>query len=159
EKGEIAKLEVLGRIAAELGASLDQLLGLGSEYLGDAAALFQRMNDLEAEAVCVTGVFSPVSYLLTTPDYDAVLKDALFEQGQATPEQITRVMEALRRRRRGFASGRMRLRSIVTVADLERFLEHGVIGQDSLPAAIGAARRRHARAEVEAAARLALAPA
>lgn len=159
EKGEIAKLEVLGRIAAELGASLDQLLGLGTEYLDDAAALFQRMTDLESDATCVTGVFSPVSYLLTTSHYDTVLKDALFEQGQAVPGQIGRVMEALRRRRRGFASGRMRLRSIVTVADLERFLEHGLIGQDSLPPAIGAARRRHARAEVEATAQLALAPA
>src|SRR5690606_29315726 len=92
EKGEIAKLEVLGRIAGELGASLDQLLGLGTEYLDDAAALFQRMTDLESGATCVTGVFSPVSYLLTSPDYDRMLKDALFEQGQATPEQINRVM-------------------------------------------------------------------
>lgn len=158
EKGEIAKLEVLGRIAVELGASLDQLLGIGGEYFGDAAALFQRMVELEADAACVTGVFSPVSYLLTTPAYDAMLKDALFEQGQAAPEQINRVLAALRRRRRGFASGRMRLRSIVTVADLVRFVTRGVIGQDSLPAPIREARRRHARAEVEAVARLALAP-
>ncbi len=158
EKGEIAKLEVLGRIAAELGASLDQLLGIGSEYLDDAAALLSRMTDLETGADCITGVFSPVSYLLTTPAYDRVLKDALFEQGQATPDQITRMMEALRRRRRGFATGRMRLHSIVTTADLTRFLEHGLTGQDSLPPSIAEARRRHARAEVEGVARLALAP-
>lgn len=158
EKGEIAKLEVLGRIAAELGASLDQLLGVGAQYLEDAAVLFQRMAELEAEAECVTGVFSPVAYLLTSPDYDRVLKDALFEQAQATPERIAQVMEALRCRRRAFASGRMRLRSIVTVADLERFLSQGLIGRASLPAAMREARRRHARAEVAAISRLALAP-
>ena len=158
EKGEIAKLEVLGRIAAELGASLDQLLGVGAEYLDDAPALFQRMADLESESTCVTGVFSPVAYLLTSPDYDRVLKDALFEQAQASPERISRTMEALRRRRRIFAGGRARLCSIVTVADLQRFLTHGLTGRDSLSAPVREARRRHARAEVEAIARLVLAP-
>lgn len=158
EKGEIAKLEVLGRIAVELGASLDQLLGVGAEYLDDAPALFQRMTELEAEATCITGVFSPVAYLLTSADYDRVLKDALFEQAQASPERISRIIEVLRRRRRTFAAGRARLRSIVTVADLEHFLAQGLTGRDSLPAPMREARRRHARAEVAAIARLALSP-
>lgn len=158
EKGEIAKVELLGRIAVELGAGLEQLLGMGSEYFDTAAALFGRMADLESDALQVTGVFSPVSYLLTAPDYDRVLKEALLEQGQAKPNQITLAMAALRRRRLGFRKGRMHLRSIVVVADLERFLEQGLIGHDSLPQVIRETRRRHARAEVEAVADLALAP-
>lgn len=159
EKGEIAKVELLGRIAVELGAGLDQLLGQGSEYFDAAPALFQRMADLESGAVRVTGVFSPASYLLTTPHYDQVLKEALFEQGQASPEQIGQALDALRRRRRGFGQGRMELRSIATVADLERFLAEGLSGRDSLPATIRTARRRHARAEVAAVAAQAVAPA
>lgn len=158
EKGEIAKVELLGRIASELGAGLDQLLGTGGEYFDAAPVLFQRMADLESGAVRVTGVFSPVSYLLTTPDYDRVLADALHEQGQATSAQIALALDALRARRQGFARGRMQLRSIVTVADLERFLRQGLTGCDSLPPATAAARRRHARAEVERVAQLALAP-
>lgn len=150
EKGDIAKIEVLGRIATELDSGLDQLLGQGAKFYDNAPALFARMGELEAKATHVVGVFSPISYLLTTPDYDGFLEKALYEQNQGDSDQIALTMATLRLRRQRFLQNKYSLHSIVTVPDLERFLREGLTSRSDLDEATMAARRAHAFAEVEA---------
>lgn len=153
EKGDIAKIEVLGRIATELDSGMDQLLGQGAKFYDNAPALFARMAELEAKATHVIGVFSPVSYLLTTPAYDGFLELALQEQNQDDSDQIALTMATLRLRRRRFDQGKFSLHSIVTVRDLELFLREGLTSRVDLDEEATAIRRAHAFAEVEAIAR------
>ncbi|MRX50146.1 helix-turn-helix domain-containing protein [Paracoccus sp. S-4012] len=156
ERGEIVKVETLGRIAGELGVSIDDLFGVGVEYYAEAADLFERMGELERHARRITGVFGPVSYLVTSGDYDRLLGEALAESGAGAKGVAVR--EALARRKAGFAAGRAELRSLICLPDLDRLLARGVHGRGDLAAEAQADRRRAARTEVERLARLFTAP-
>src|ERR1700693_4321392 len=47
EKGELAKIETLEKLAELLGVSVPTLLGVGVEYIGSAVAYFERMRQIE----------------------------------------------------------------------------------------------------------------
>src|SRR5580692_13098874 len=47
EKGELAKIETLEKLAELLGVSIPTLLGVGVEYIGSAVAYFERMRQIE----------------------------------------------------------------------------------------------------------------
>ncbi|MDF9302025.1 helix-turn-helix transcriptional regulator [Tritonibacter mobilis] len=79
EKGEIAKIEMLAAIADELNVSLPSLLGAGIEYVDNAVGFFERMRHIEEDGEQIIGLFSPISYLVTTAGYDEVLYDVLRE--------------------------------------------------------------------------------
>src|SRR6185295_20327674 len=50
EKGELAKIDTLGRLAELLGVSVPTLLGVGVEYIASAVAYFERLRQIEETA-------------------------------------------------------------------------------------------------------------
>ncbi|MEP4731166.1 helix-turn-helix transcriptional regulator [Parvibaculum sp.] len=156
EKGEIRKIDMLTSIADELGVSLASLMGVGVEYVSTAIAFFERMRQLEEHCQQIIGLFSPVSYLLTSDNYDAVLREVLresvpegIEAEGTSAKAVDGLLEILRARKKAFNANRPLIVSLIASADLERFLLHGLIGRLDLPADIVDFRRRHARAEAE----------
>jgi transcriptional regulator with XRE-family HTH domain len=79
ERGEIVKIATLERLARLLGVTMANLLGIDVEYHSSALSYFERMRQLEARAVRVLAHFDPISYLLTSPDYDRYLRLMLEE--------------------------------------------------------------------------------
>lgn len=155
EKGEIRKIEMLTSIASELKVSLPSLLGVGVEYVSSATAFFERMRQLEEQCQQVIGLFSPVSYLLTSDDYDAALAEVLHESmpdgpdREASEKAVVALLDILRARKETFRLKRPLIVSLIASADLERFLLHGLVGRYDLAPEIVAERRRMARREAE----------
>lgn len=156
EAGQPMRVDSLGKIAELLGVSLTSLLGVGSEYFSSAVSFFERMRQLEAEADHITVLFGPVSYLLTTDAFDAVLPDVLRESVPsevADPERDTahgtRVTEILRSRKETYRQRRPNIVSLVSAGELEQFLREGFVGAHLPDEATRAERRAVARSEVE----------
>jgi len=156
EKGEIRKIEMLTSIAQELGVSLPSLMGVGVEYVSSAIAFFERMRQLESDCQQVIGLFSPVSYLLTSDAYDEALREVLREsvppevdpEGTSGPV-VDALLDILRARKEAFRLRRPLIVSLIASADLEGFLLHGLIGRHDLPPDIVDKRRLQARREAE----------
>lgn len=154
EKGEISKIDLLNAIADELDVSLPSLLGVGIEYIDNALTFFERMRQLEDAADQIVGVFSPVSYLLTSPRYDAVLREVLIEGARLGPaahgrvRKVEALLPILQQRKENFLRRRPLIASIISSVELERFLRHGIEGRPDLPEATLAARRAMALDEV-----------
>lgn len=150
EKGEIAKIEMLTAIADELHVSLPTLLGVGIEYVANAVGFFERMRQIEDDSEQIIGLFSPISYLVTTENYDRVLADVLRESvgGGAAPDVDT-ILSILSQRKQRFQQRRPLLASIISDQDLEKFLRDGLEGRFDLAPEERQARRRMALAEVE----------
>ncbi|SDU15966.1 helix-turn-helix domain-containing protein [Stappia sp. ES.058] len=156
EKGEIRKIETLTSIASELGVSLASLMGVGVEYVSSAVAFFERMRQLERNCEQIIGLFSPVSYLLTSDAYDDMLREVLLESvpessmtADAAADLVASLLEILRARKKSFHQRRPLIVSLIASADLERFLLHGLIGRHDLPSDVVRARRVQARREAE----------
>ncbi len=156
EKGEIRKIEMLTSIADELGVSLPSLMGVGVEYVSNAIAFFERMRQLEEGCQQIIGLFSPVSYLLTSDMYDKVLREVLAESipdgmdpDGKSAEAALALIDILRARKEAFRLRRPLIVSLIASADLERFLLHGLIGSHDLPPEVVTQRRLQARREAE----------
>ncbi|MDJ1464654.1 helix-turn-helix transcriptional regulator [Nitratireductor aquimarinus] len=156
EKGEIRKIEMLTSIADELGVSLPSLMGVGVEYVSSAIAFFERMRQLEDDCQQVIGLFSPVSYLLTSDAYDDALQEVLRESvpPEVDPEGrsgevVDALIDILRARKKAFRLRRPLIVSLIASADLEGFLLHGLIGRHDLPPDVVNKRRLQARREAE----------
>jgi len=149
EKGEITKIEMLTAIANELNVSLPTLLGVGIEYVPNAIGFFERMRQIEEDCEQIVGLFSPISYLVTTSDYDRVLKEVLCESvPDDSHEDVEGIMSILLERKRKYNLKRPLLASIISDADLARFMRDGLEGRTGLPADLVAHRRRLAVEEV-----------
>lgn len=150
EKGEIAKIEMLTAIADELQVSLPSLLGVGIEYVDNAVSFFERMRQIEEDSEQIIGLFSPISYLVTTGGYDAVLADVMRESTNADQgKDVDQILDILKKRKTRFDQRRPHLASIISDADIERFLREGLIGRSELPPATLDARRRMALREAQ----------
>lgn len=142
-------------IAQELGTSLANLLGSGTEYIVDAAQFFERMRQVEHDAEQIIGLFSPVSFLLTSSDYDDMLADLLHDY-PTTPvgnepvgsEEIDKLIAILKERKSRFQLRKPVIASIVSSVDLERFLRNGLETRHDLPADLIRERRAMALREV-----------
>ena len=147
---------MLTSIAEQLDVSLPSLLGVGVEYVASATAFFERMRQLEEHCDQAIGLFSPVSYLLTSDRYDESLKDVLKESipdGADADGSASRSVDALlgilKARKRGFRLRRPLIASLIASSDLERFLLHGLIGRHDLAPEVVRDRRMKARYEAE----------
>ncbi len=154
EKGEIRKIEMLTSIADEIGVSLTSLLGVGVEYVSSAISFFERMRQLEETSQQVIGLFSPVSYLLTSDAYDEALREVLKESvpDDVDPKgdsarAIDALIDILQARKKLFRLKRPLIVSLIASADLERFLLHGLVGRHDLAPEIVEKRRIAAREE------------
>jgi len=156
EKGELVKIETLEKLSELLDVSLPSLLGVGVEYYSNAIAFFERMRQLEEDAIHVTGNFSPFSFLLVSDAYMSHLRQMLVEAiPDSSPDRasaidyIDKVLAILEDRRAAAVRKRTPVASIVGARDIERFLRFGLIGRFDLPPDVQAERRKGAWAEVE----------
>ncbi|MDO6455559.1 helix-turn-helix transcriptional regulator [Celeribacter halophilus] len=149
EKGGIAKIDMLTAIADELQISLPSLLGVGIEYVDNALSFFERMRQIEEDCDQIIGLFSPISYLVTTERYDQVLHDVLRESTQdENGENIARILSVIKARKQKFKQARPLLASIISDADIRKFLREGLQGSADLDTRTRDLRRHMALEEV-----------
>lgn len=154
ERGEIVKIETLGRLANLLGVSLQNLLGIEAEYHNSAVSYFERMRQLETRCVRVLANFDPISFLLTSKTYSNFLRKMLEESvpealtDEASKYLIDRVLEILSERRKHFETTRPGVLSLIGLRQVEQFLHHGLVGKLNLPPGQQLERKIAARDEV-----------
>src|SRR4030081_1470492 len=85
EKGELAKIETLEKLAELLGVSVPTLLGVGVEYIASAVAYFERLRQIEETAEHIVVLAGPISYLLSSDSFDEKLAEVLSE---SIPERL-----------------------------------------------------------------------
>jgi transcriptional regulator with XRE-family HTH domain len=154
EKGELAKIETLEKLAELLGVSIPTLLGVGVEYIGSAVAYFERMRQIEERCEHIIVLAGPISYLLASDRFDATLEEVLREsiperlptRGRAL-EQVDEIMTVLRQRKASYRQRQPGIVNLIAASEMERFLRNGLVGRLDLPAKTRAARRELARAE------------
>src|SRR5215510_12999600 len=156
EKGELAKIETLEKLAELLGVSVPTLLGVGVEYIASAVAYFERMRQIEETSEHIIVLAGPISYLLASDAFDRTLADVLresipdkLEGRKRALEQVDEVMAVLRQRKDSYRRRQPGILNLISAAEMERFLHNGLVGRLDLPEQTRAARRALARQEAE----------
>lgn len=156
EKGEVAKIETLERLADVLQVSLPTLLGVGIEYIPSVVCYFERMRQIEESAEHIVALAGPISFLLASDSFEEHLEQVLRESiPEDVPHReraladIEQVMEILHARKATYRRRRPAIVSLISALEIERFLRAGFVGRAGLPEAVQAERRAIARAEVE----------
>ncbi len=156
EKGEVAKIETLEKLAELLAVSVPTLLGVGVEYIASAVSYFERMRQIEETAEHVIVLAGPISYVLASDAFDRSLGEVLRESipdGLAGREraqaQIDELLGVLRQRKELYRARRPAVVNLIAAAEMERFLRNGLVGRHDLSAKLRAERRALARAEAE----------
>jgi transcriptional regulator with XRE-family HTH domain len=156
EKGELAKIETLERLADLLAVSVPTLLGVGVEYIASAVAYFERMRQIEESCEHIIVLAGPISYLLASDAFDAALADVLRESIPDTLPGRKRALEAvdeiiavLRRRKETYRRRRPGIVNLISAVEMEQFLGNGLVGRPGLPEDVRRERRALARAEAE----------
>lgn len=156
EKGELAKIETLERLAELLGVSIPTLLGVGIEYIPSAVTYFERMRQIEESAEHIMVLSGPISFLLASDAFEITLEEVLAENVTETvPNRskalgdIQKIMSILRERKAIYRRRRPTIVNLMSAMEIERFLHHGLIGRDGLPAELVIKRKALARAEIE----------
>src|SRR5260370_7542261 len=70
EKGELAKIETLEKLAELLSVSVPTLLGVGVEYVASAVSYFERMRQIEESCEHIIVLARPISYLFASAASD-----------------------------------------------------------------------------------------
>src|SRR5579863_3041101 len=156
EKGEVAKIETLEKLAELLQVSVPTLLGVGVVYIATAVSYFERMRQIEETAEHIIVLAGPISYVLASDDFDRTLGDVLRE---SMPEalagrdraqaQIDELLGVLRQRKELYRARRPAVVNLIAAAEMERFLRNGLVGRHDLSAKLRTERRALARAEAE----------
>jgi len=155
EKGELAKIETLERLAELLGVSVPTLLGVGVEYVASAVAYFERMRQIEETSEHIVVLAGPISYLLASEAFDRTLEEVLREsipekiEGARAFDQVGEVMAVLRQRKDSYRKRQPSIVNLIAASEMDRFLRHGLVGRLDLPDDVLVARRALARAEAE----------
>src|SRR5271154_7605728 len=154
EKGEVAKIETLEKLAELLGVSVPTLLGVGVEYLGSAVSYFERMRQIEETAEHIIVLAGPISYVLASDGFDSALGEVLRESvpeaiaGRARAlAQIDELMAVLKARKETYRRRRPAILNLIAAAEMERFLRNGLVGRLDLAEKLRRERRALARAE------------
>src|SRR6266478_7682905 len=79
ERGELAKIDTLERLAELLGVSIPTLLGVGIEYIQSAICYFERMRQIEETAEHIEMLSGPISFLLASDHFQETLQEVLTE--------------------------------------------------------------------------------
>ena len=156
EKGELAKIETLEKLAELLQVSVPTLLGVGVEYISSAISYFERMRQIEETAEHIIVLAGPISYVLASDGFDRALGEVLRE---SVPEavaknikalaQIDELMAVLRSRKETYRRRRPAIVNLIAAGEMRRFLRNGLVGRLDLPEPVRRERRRLARAEAE----------
>jgi transcriptional regulator with XRE-family HTH domain len=156
EKGELAKIETLEKLAELLGVSVPTLLGVGVEYVASAVSYFERMRQIEETSEHIIVLAGPISYLLASDAFDSTLEEVLRESvpdridgRRRALEQVDEVMTVLRQRKDSYRKRQPGIVNLIAASEMERFVRDGLVGRLDLPEKIRAERRDLARAEAE----------
>jgi transcriptional regulator with XRE-family HTH domain len=156
EKGELAKIETLEKLADLLGVSVPTLLGVGVEYVASAVAYFERMRQIEETSEHIIVLAGPISFLLASDGFDRALADVLRESIPDAAEgrkralaQIDEVMEVLRQRKEAYRRRQPGIVNLISAAEMQHFLRNGLVGRLDLPDRVRHERQALARAEAE----------
>jgi transcriptional regulator with XRE-family HTH domain len=155
ERGELAKIDTLERLAELLGVSIPTLLGVGIEYIPSAVSYFERMRQIEETAEHVIMLSGPISFLLASDDFQTALEEVLTENitemvgnTDRARSDISKIMQTLRERKELYRRRRPTIVNLMSAFEIQRFLDHGFVGRNGLPENILARRRELARAEI-----------
>ncbi|SLN61853.1 helix-turn-helix domain-containing protein [Roseisalinus antarcticus] len=152
EKGEVVKIETIERLGRLLGVPLTVLLGVEIEFVSNGQVFFERLRQIEEQALSKVVVYGPVAYVLTSDEYDDVLRQALretyAEEAAATPQGLDRLMACLKQRKQAYRGHRTGIVSISSLAEIERFLATGLVARTGVRSNVSRARRAHAVREV-----------
>ena len=156
EKGRVAKIETLEKLAELLEVSLPTLLGVGVEYIGSAVSFFERLRQIEAAAEHIVVLAGPVSFLLSSDAFVDTLEEVLGESipdgadGRARGlDQVRELMVILRRRKETYRERRPGVLNLISEAEMGRFLRNGLVGRLDLPSPVRKDRLARARDEAE----------
>ena len=156
EKGELAKIETLEKLAELLKVSVPTLLGVGVEYIASAVSYFERMRQIEETAEHIIVLAGPISYVLASDGFDRTLGEVLRESVPDTVAkngkafaQIDELMAVLRSRKEAYRRRRPAIVNLIAASEMQRFLRNGLVGRLDLPEAVRRERRWLARAEAE----------
>jgi transcriptional regulator with XRE-family HTH domain len=161
EKGEVAKIETLEKLAELLAVSVPTLLGVGVEYVASAVAFFERIRQIEETAEHIIVLAGPVSFLLASERFDDTLADVLRESipegadgRDRALEQVSELMAILGRRKETYRRRNPGVLNLISGAEIDRFLRNGMVGRLDLAEDVRGERRVRARAEAAHLARL-----
>jgi transcriptional regulator with XRE-family HTH domain len=161
EKGELVKIETLQKLAELLQVSLPTLLGVGVEWIASALTYFERMRQIEETAEHIIVLAGPLSWLLASDDFNAVLGQLLKESIPETEDDIRRaeadvdaIIEILKQRKETYRRRQPMIVNLIAASEISRFLINGMVGRLDLPEQLRRDRRELARAEVEHFARI-----
>ena len=156
EKGEVAKVETLEKLAELLDVSIPTLMGVGVEYIPSAVAFFERLRQIESTAEHIVVLAGPISLLLATESFDQTLEQCLSEsipeeelERERALEQVRELMPILQKRKKTYRDRRPGILNLISGAEIERFLRNGLIGRLDLPKEVRVERRARALAEAE----------
>jgi transcriptional regulator with XRE-family HTH domain len=156
EKGELAKIETLEKLAELLMVSMPTLLGVGVEYIPSAVSYFERTRQLEEAAEQIIVLAGPVSFLLASDQFATTLDEVLRESvpdgvahRERTLADIGKIMEILSARKNAYRRRRPAVVNLISAVQIERFLGNGLMGRVGLSESIRARRLDGARHEVE----------
>ena len=156
EKGEVAKVETLEKLAELLDVSIPTLMGVGVEYIPSAVAFFERLRQIESTAEHIVVLAGPISFLLATESFDQTLEQCLSEsipeeelERERALEQVRELMPILQKRKKTYRDRRPGILNLISGAEIERFLRNGLIGRLDLPKEVRVERRARALAEAE----------
>jgi len=156
EKGEVAKIETLEKLADLLAVSVPTLLGVGVEYIASAVSYFERMRQIEETAEHIIVLAGPISYVLASDAFDHALGEVLRESvpdgidgRERALAQIDELMDVLRQRKECFRRRRPAIVNLIAASEMERFMRNGLVGRLDLSAQVRRERQALARAEAE----------
>ncbi|MHC8379232.1 helix-turn-helix domain-containing protein [Pseudomonas sp. MDT1-16] len=137
-----------------LKLSLTSLLGSDTEYFDNALGYFERMRQFEAKSISIISYFEPFSYLLTTPEYSELFQAMLHEtrpqwfskSQDAIEQEILRILDD---RKSTFTRRKFRVKSIVSLRQIEHYLHIGLVGRLDLPTSVRMGRALLARKEIK----------
>lgn len=156
EKGELAKIDTLDRLAELLGVSIPTLLGVGIEYIPSAVSYFERVRQMEETAEHIVVLAGPISFLLASDTFLPTLQEVLTENiRKHAPERskamddIPKIIDILHARKRCYRERTPHVVNLISALEIERFLSHGFIGRAGLSDSVIAKRKALARKEIE----------
>jgi transcriptional regulator with XRE-family HTH domain len=156
EKGEVAKIETLEKLAELLGVSVPTLLGVGVEYIASALAYFERMRQIEESSEHIIVLAGPISYLLASDAFDralsAILRESIPDGAEGHSRalaEVDEVMAVLRQRKETYRRRRPGIVNLISAVEMQSFLRNGLVGRLDLPEKVRGERRALARTEAE----------
>jgi transcriptional regulator with XRE-family HTH domain len=156
EKGELAKIETLEKLADLLSVSVPTLLGVGVEYIASAVSYFERTRQIEESSEHIIVLAGPISYLLASDRFDEALGEILRESiphalsdRKRALAQVEEIIAVLGQRKDNYRRRQPGVVNLISAIEMEHFLQNGLVGRLDLTEKVRRERRALARAEAE----------